>query len=180
MKDHEFCLDSKRGREYSTSQQEPSMQFKDAVAKLETFGISGVNIYLIDLLPLIDLMWADGRIQENEKIIFDVYTENRIDDLNKSFEGAIRLSKDSVMEFFTPYLETRPSPELMKGIGEILNAVLMSSSDQAWSTKVRSSLLATALDIASSNVATYPYKSDERFSLKEKECFFALVQNLGN
>jgi hypothetical protein len=154
------------------------MEFKEAIAKLETLGIRGVHVYLIDLLPLIDLMWADGQVQDNEKVIFDVYTQNRLEAINKSFDGAITLSRESVEEFFTPYLTKRPEPETMKAIGEILNSVLLSSTNEEWKRELKNSLLAAALDIASSNVTNYPYKNDERFSLQEKECFFSLMKNL--
>jgi|SaaInlStandDraft_1057018.scaffolds.fasta_scaffold09644_2 hypothetical protein len=155
------------------------MEFQEAVAKLENLGIKGTHIYLIDLLPLIDLMWADGVIQDNEKVIFEVYTQKRIDVINKSFDGAFRLTQKSVEEFFAPFLKKRPDSIMMTAIGDILNAVLMSSSDEQWSDQLRNSLLAAALDIASSNVSKYPYENNERFSLQEKQCFFSLVKNLG-
>jgi hypothetical protein len=41
----------------------PKMMRRDAIAELAKHGIKGAQIYLIDLIPLIEMMWADGRIQ---------------------------------------------------------------------------------------------------------------------
>ena len=37
-----------------------------ALAELRRFGIRGPNVYLIDLIPLIEMVWADGRAQPAE------------------------------------------------------------------------------------------------------------------
>jgi hypothetical protein len=33
---------------------------------LESYGITDAQIYLIDLIPLIEMIWADGKAQEAE------------------------------------------------------------------------------------------------------------------
>jgi hypothetical protein len=37
-----------------------------AIDELEQHGIRGPNVYLIDIIPLIEMIWADGRVQEGE------------------------------------------------------------------------------------------------------------------
>ncbi|WP_446011489.1 hypothetical protein [Candidatus Electrothrix sp.] len=47
---------------------------KNAVKALEDFGITGEQVYLIDLIPLIEIMWADGQIQKGEIAVLEDYT----------------------------------------------------------------------------------------------------------
>jgi hypothetical protein len=54
-----------------------NMLYDDAIEELERFGITGAQIYLIDLIPLIEMIWADGKAQDAEVSILADYLKAR-------------------------------------------------------------------------------------------------------
>jgi hypothetical protein len=46
---------------------------EQALAILRRHGIRGAEVYLIDLIPLVEMIWADGKAQESEVAVFEEY-----------------------------------------------------------------------------------------------------------
>ncbi len=149
------------------------MNFQEAVEELETVGINQEEVYLIDLLPLIEIMWADGKTQLKEVEIFQLYSSKRIEEINKS-AGFQVLSQTKVKLFIERHLKKAPDPEMMVVVRKVLSEVLAKNQDE----KFKETLLNTALDIASANATTYPFGNSDRFNLDEKKCFFQLLSSL--
>ena len=42
---------------------------EEILEQLRSFGISGKDVYFIDYIPLIEMIWADGQPQQGEKEI---------------------------------------------------------------------------------------------------------------
>ena len=59
------------------------MLYDDAIAELEGFGITGAQIYLIDLIPLIEMIWADGKAQDSEVSILADYSKAHVKHINQ-------------------------------------------------------------------------------------------------
>ena len=57
--------------------------YDDAIAELERFGITGAQIYLIDLIPLIEMIWADGKAQDAEVSILADYLKAHVKHINQ-------------------------------------------------------------------------------------------------
>ncbi len=153
------------------------MTFREAVAELEKIGITGADIYLIDLLPLIDMIQADGRKQDQELAILELYKSHRIDDINRQAGHQI-LSDETVRNFINRFLAQPPDEKVMRTVRSLLSSVLLSSSDEEHNNALKNSLLATAIDIGASNVEIYPYpdgRYDMRFNLDEKKIFMSLL-----
>ncbi|MCI5147456.1 MAG: hypothetical protein D3923_18475, partial [Candidatus Electrothrix sp. AR3] len=56
---------------------------EDAVKELKEFGITGDQVYMIDLIPLIEIIWADGQIQTGEIAVLENYIEKHVQEVNK-------------------------------------------------------------------------------------------------
>ena len=55
---------------------------QEAIDRLRDFGIQGEQVYLIDLIPLVEMIWADGSAQQSEVAIFETYLEQHIARIN--------------------------------------------------------------------------------------------------
>ena len=148
-----------------------------AVAELRRFGIRGPLVYLIDLIPLIEMIWADGKAQECELDFFDGYLHKHVAHVNE-MAGHTVLSLEDAQAFVERFLEERPDPELLRTLRTFVAPVRLSSSDVAQNEAVKASLLATCLDIAASAVTEYPFAPGERFNADEKRAFFEILTSL--
>lgn len=152
---------------------------KDAVELLGRFGICGPRIYLIDIIPLIEMVWADGCAQDAEiDILFD-YLYHHVDHINR-VAGYDMLTYDDAKKFVKAFLANRPDPKLLRALRSLIPSVRFSSSDNRGNRYIRESLLAACLDIASSSVLDYPYDFRDRFNPAEKKCFFEILDSLEN
>ncbi|MCI5148305.1 MAG: hypothetical protein D3916_02730 [Candidatus Electrothrix sp. MAN1_4] len=149
----------------------------NAVKALEGFGITGEQVYLIDLIPLIEIMWADGQIQKGEIAVLEDYIEKHVNQVNRQ-AGCHILSFQRAKNFVDQFIEERPSSELMKTLRDFIKPVRMANAAREENEQLRSSLLRVCMDIASSSVTKYPYDFDERFNADEKICFFGILESL--
>jgi len=148
-----------------------------ALAELKRFGITGEQVYLIDFIPLIEMLWADGQVQAGEVAILDDYIDKHVSCVNKQ-AGCKVLETGKAQEFVNRFLTNRPSPEIMQTLRGFVKPVRLSAADERDNQKLRESLLHTCMDIASSAVTEYPYQLQERFNPAEKRCFFRILESL--
>ncbi len=151
---------------------------RETIEKLRGYEIEGPLIYLIDIIPLIEMMWADGIAQDSEITIINDYLNQHVDRINR-MAGVNILSIETARDFVSKFLRKRPDPELLRTLRSFISAVRLSTSDNAANKAVKNSLLAACLDIASSDATEYPYDLHERFDPAEKRCFFEIIDSLG-
>ena len=56
---------------------------QEAIEDLNLFGIKEPYTYLIDIIPLVEMIWADGEAHESELAILDEYLHKRIQQINE-------------------------------------------------------------------------------------------------
>lgn len=156
---------------------ETPIERKQALAILRRHGIQGADVYLIDLLPLIEMIWADGKAQDAELAIFDDFLVRHVAHVNR-LAGYPMLTPLGARQFVLRFLRERPDPEIVRTLRAMVAAVRLGSSDEAANQALRSSLLATCVDIAASAVTTYPYGEGERFDAEEKRSFFEILDSV--
>lgn len=149
----------------------------NAIEELRKYGIKGPQVYLIDIIPLIEMIWADGRVQKGEIDVLDDYLEKHVNHINK-LAGYDILNLEDAEKFVSLFLKKRPNGDLLKTLRSFIAPVRLSSSDTDLCNIFRESLLAACLDIASSAVTDYPYKLNDRFNPQEKQCFFEILESL--
>lgn len=154
-----------------------AVSYTEAVNKLKQLGIKDEKIYLIDLILLIEMMWADGQAQEGEIEILENYLEQHIANVNKR-AGCKVLCLQDAREFVQPYIEKRPSDNTIKSLRELVDPVSFMVSNDKENRKLKEELLFVCMDIASIATTEYPYPSNGRFDENEKKCFFNIQRAL--
>jgi type IV secretory pathway TrbF-like protein len=91
--------------------------------------------------------------------------------------GYEALSLETAKAFVTKFLEKRPDPQLLATLRSFIAPVRLTTSDPDKREKLKASLLAACLDIASSSVTDYPYGLNDRFNPDEKNCFFEILES---
>ncbi len=135
---------------------------------LADFGLKPQDVYLLDLVPLIEMIWADGENQKSELNLLYDYTLKHFTALDKKMGGEEVLSIDDVNDFLDRFAHQRPDPTLLKSLREI---VLTQRQDLTEEEKIQScdTMLGYCLDIAAACVPDYPYNRHERIMETEKQ-----------
>lgn len=150
--------------------------YEEAVEELERYGITGAQIYLIDLIPLIEMIWADGKAQGAEISLLADYLKKHVKHINDMADYPAMKLKEA-KAFVTKFLKNRPDPQLMATLRSFITPVRLRSSDPDQCDHLKESLLAACLDIASSSVSEDPSGLQDRFTPQEKRCFFEILQS---
>lgn len=155
----------------------PPFTRSDAVRELDRHGIRGPEVYLIDVLPLIEMMWADGSTQAVERDLLDKFMAQHVENLN-ALAGFPAVKLEDAQAFIERFLTTRPSAETMEILRNLIPAVRLGSSDKIRNDADRKTILRWCLDIGASCTTEYPYGDHDRFSEAEKKCFEAIFASL--
>ena len=129
---------------------------EEALERLSPYGIKGALVYLIDIIPLIEMSWADGIAQDSEIAIINEYLRHHIDHIN-DLAGSEILTEKIAHDFVSRFLHKRPDPELLRTLRSLVAPLRLSMSNNDVKNAVRNSLLTACLDIASSAATQYPY-----------------------
>jgi hypothetical protein len=154
-----------------------TMTRQEALDRLNDFGIQGENIYLIDLIPLVEIIWSDGYAQSSELAIFKSYLSRHVDRIN-GMAGYRMMTVEKAERFLQQYLKEKPTEGLLATLRSLLPPLRLNNSDNASNDELRESLLQGCLDIAASSVTHYPYEAVERFCASEKKCWFEIFDTL--
>ncbi len=155
------------------------MTRQEALDRLRDYGIQGENVYLIDLIPLVEMIWSDGQAQASEISIFKDYLIKHVNHLN-SIAGYKMMTIEKAERFLQGFLNDRPSEKLLHTLRSLIPPLRLSSSDDDANQDLRTSVLQGCLDIAASSVTEYPYETMERFCADEKKCWFEIFDTLNN
>ena len=152
---------------------------EEIMEQLKSFGITGKDVYFIDYIPLIEMIWADGEPQQGEMNIFFDFLEKHVAHLNK-MAGYNAFELEDAVQFVSGFFKERPSPEILKSLRELAASSGLFQGDSQKRAHFEKSLLAVCLDIGASCVTKYPYGLQERFNNEEKRCLFEIVDTFEN
>jgi len=152
---------------------------EEIMEQLKSFGITGKDVYFIDYIPLIEMIWADGEPQQGEMDIFYDFLEKHVAHLNK-MAGYNAFQLEDAAQFVSGFLKERPSPEILKSLRKLAAHSGLFQGDAKKRAQFEKSLLAVCLDIGASCVKEYPYGLHERFNYDEKRCFFEIFDTFEN
>ena len=155
------------------------MTRQEALDRLRDFGIQGEDVYLIDLIPLVEMIWSDGQAQASEIGIFKDYLLKHVNNVN-AIAGYKMLTIEKAERFLHRFLNDRPSEKLLNTLRSLIPPLRLSSSDDDANQSLRTSVLQGCLDIAASSVTEYPYQAMERFCSDEKKCWFEIFDTLND
>lgn len=60
-----------------------TLNAEQAARDLAALGIRGPDLYLAELIPAVEMAWADGEIQPDERAMLECYCESLIEALNR-------------------------------------------------------------------------------------------------
>lgn len=148
---------------------------QEALDFLASLGIEKEKIHLIDLVPLIEMIWADGKVQPGELVILKRWLHKHVEHINQmAGYKIIRLS--DAMAFAQRFLIRQPKQGLLKKIRHCIGPVRMHTPGRAYDRKLLKNIIFACLDIASSSVREYPYEISGRFSQSEKNLFLDILE----
>jgi hypothetical protein len=155
----------------------PTLSRPDAIERLAQYGIAGADVYLLDLLPLIEMIWADGLVQPPEMDLLDGFVAEHVSAINQ-VSGSEILTVEGARRFAWRFLKERPAEHLMEELRSLIPPVRLNSSDGAGNEARRQAIIEWCLDIGASCVAQYPYGGRERFKDSEKQRFLEILKAL--
>jgi len=156
----------------------PDMSRQEALEELSQHGISGTQVYLIDVFPLLEMMWADGQVQQIEIAILDQFLANHVDAINKQ-TGYVVLEHKDAHAFIAPLIETQPDAQWLREVRLLIPPLRFNSENPEANRKAREAILGVCLDVAAGAVKQYPYELTERINADEKRCFFDILDTFG-
>jgi len=146
---------------------------QETIQELTHFGIRGKFVYLIEVIPLIEIIWADGKAQSGEIAVLEEFLETLVRRVNAA-AGQDLFTVDEARTFAHKFLTTRPDPELLKSLRTLAIAI---STTSAARQDTKTSILEACIDIGASSVNSYPYDLKGRFDDREKKCFFEILSS---
>ena len=149
------------------------MNRQDAFERLKVnFKLKDSDFYFLELLPLIQMLWADGKNQAGELKILYKYVVEHIAYLDRK-AGIKTITTQDANDFLDRFAHSRPSPQLLNELQEIT-----SLTDTSQDIPRQKTILEYCLDIAAACTTGYPYKPQDRIMLEEKKLLTTLFKEL--
>ncbi len=144
---------------------------------LQKYELKPSHIYLLELIPIIEMIWADGKNQENELKLLYRFTVEHLSRVTSGSEGIEVISEDDINEFIDRFVNHPPASEMLADLRQCCIEKLERKNfeDRQQTT---SAILDYCMDVAAACVSSYPYKFDERVVKKEKELLAELFSIL--
>lgn len=55
----------------------------EALAELARRGVRGPEVYLLDVLPLVEMAWSDGTVQDAERVLIEAFLDEHVGALHR-------------------------------------------------------------------------------------------------
>lgn len=154
-----------------------AMDREELLGLLESeHGITGPEVYLLELVPLIEMAWADGRPRPAEVKLLYEFALHRLAELDE-IAGVDVLTAEQVNGFLDRFLSTAPDRESLRALRRLAIAFILEHSDASVNETRRRAILEYCLDIGAASVGRYPYGRHERFGASEKALMLELVES---
>ncbi|CCE24851.1 hypothetical protein [Methylotuvimicrobium alcaliphilum] len=138
------------------------------------FELKPSDYYFLDLIPLIEMIWADGENQPAELALLYHFTIEHIAHLDRA-AGIPLITTEDANDFLERFAHRRPPQRLLDALSELV----LDSASSADSERNRS-ILKYCMDIAAACTTQYPYALRGRIVDSEKvllDKLFAAFQN---
>jgi hypothetical protein len=146
---------------------------------LETeYGITGNLIYLLDLVPLVEMLWSDGKNQTAEISLIYEFATKLAAQLANDAGGVEVVSATDITFFLQHFVHQRPASGLLSSLRTLTQAAIDNDHDAARAQTRKQNILDYCLDIAAASVSTYPYARRDRFIQQEKVLLVELLHSL--
>jgi hypothetical protein len=138
-------------------------------------GVPARFIYLLDVIPLVEMLWADGRNQEAEIGLVKKFLLEHVADLDNAVEAEAPVGAADINDFLDRFVYRRPDPGVLERLKELAHWNVANTHEAVSRSET---VLDYCLDIASAAVTHYPHGYHERFVEAEKHALKDLIANL--
>lgn len=149
-----------------------------ALERLSRHGIEGKRVYLIDLIPLIEMIWAGGQVKAEKIDFLYNFIKRHINHINR-LAGYVVLSMADAINFTGPYLNSRPNMALLKKLRECIIPVRIGVVRNDYGDIMARRIVAACLNILSITLAQYPHELQNTCCLEEREMYLDIMQTFG-
>lgn len=80
-----------------------------ALERLQTLGLQGDDVSLAELIPAVEMAWADGEVQPNERAVLEAYAQSLVETLPAP-PGGRRLTLARALAWLTQWTRRRLAP----------------------------------------------------------------------
>ncbi len=138
------------------------MDSRDKFEKLALeFDLKPADFYFLDLIPLIEVMWIDGKNQQSELNILYQFVLEHIAYIDKAAGARILTVKDA-NDFLDRFAHHKPPQKLLAELHNII------TKEAGVMEHRKINILEYCLDISAACVVHYPYGIRERIRHDEK------------
>ncbi|NOQ16710.1 MAG: hypothetical protein GQ581_06585 [Methyloprofundus sp.] len=125
------------------------------------FDLKSADYYLLDLIPLIEMMWLDGKNQEGELKILYQFVLEHIAYLDEA-AGVQVVSIAEANDFLDRFAHNKPPQKLLTALHEFI------AQEKGVAEHRKVDILEYCLDISAACVTNYPYDIRDRIHDYEK------------
>ncbi|MDX2010368.1 MAG: hypothetical protein SFW67_09270 [Myxococcaceae bacterium] len=144
----------------------------EALSELARRGVRGPAVYLLDVLPLIEMAWSDGTVQDAERVLIDAFLEEHIDALNRE-AGLVVVGRGHALAFVQRFLASRPTAQEFRELRALLRVLRLSGPQR----EVRVKQILEAVSNVG-GIAPSPSEPRTHWDRAEVECMWELETEL--
>lgn len=141
----------------------------EVTAILKEHGLDPETVYLLELIPLIDMIWADGSNQAQEVALLRRFARDHRARLCRAAAGLEVVTAAQVDAFIDRFTAERPPRRLLADLQALSLSRLRGRREAA------EIVVAACMDIAAACVESYPYPLGERLMAEEKRRLRELI-----
>ena len=144
----------------------------------ELHGFDELDVLLLPLVPLVEMVVADGRVQQAEIDILKDYTLRLLVALKEQSDGMAVVPKARAADFINRMLCLPPNSERIKRLRHPCLRLIQLDSNARSVAEQERTLLEYCLDIAAASVVGYPYSIRGRVVQPEKRLLAELIRDM--
>jgi len=149
------------------------MSIQDHFEQLQSqYSLKDADFYFLDLIPLINIIWADDHNQENELKLLYKFVIEHISHLDQQAELHV-VTIEQANDFLDRFAHQKPHTELLNEL-QVISTMACKDKDPA----KKESIFQYCLDIAAACTTRYPYGPHERICQSEKQLLQKLFTEL--
>jgi hypothetical protein len=146
-----------------------------ALARLSRYGIEGKRVYLIDLIPLIEMIWAGGQAQAEKIDFLYNFIKPHISHINR-LAGYEALSVADAINFTAPYLASRPNMAHLKKLRECIIPLRFGEVRSDYGDMVERWIVSACRNILSTTLTRYPHELRKKCCSEEGGMFLDILE----
>jgi hypothetical protein len=145
---------------------------EEALAELARRGVRGPDVWLLDVLPLVEMAWSDGTVQDAERVLIEAFLDEHVERVNRE-AGARLVTHALALAFVQRFLATRPTAQEFRELRALWHTLWRSSP---WRDGRAKQILEAVSNVG--GIAPSPSEPRTHWDRAEVECMWELESAL--